>query len=462
MTTRIATLAHTMTGLLMVGLALLAGCSSPNEPPEVSITAPSEGGVQGAEVAFEADAADPDGEIASYAWSFGDGGTSSEADPTHTYDSTGEYRVELTVSDDGGDTSTDGITIQVQVGPQARASIRNPRNEDDVLLQYMSGRSPMDVVFDASRSSADPSVEITSYQWDFGDGASATGTEVSHTYTEPGRHQATLTVTDRQGQTDEAEVVVEVDPNEAAQGSVELGESVVTYQQARPASSTNSSRGRSLFYKYVVDAPDRLNQDEIGAVLRDILDLVRTQANADLINVQLYNAVRESFMAPRDYAHYLGALTWNSEAPEDDRVTINANTAYLNDEATRVLGTKVEIEELASDAAKCGELCGQFRMGRVSLYVQDEPICRGHLLNTVRNLAQWQLGSRFQGYLVTIYSTDIRHPLGHAIGARQQNGPDLANVPLELFASAPESWDIQDETFWLQLSSDIPACQPSS
>ncbi len=442
-----------------LGLALLAGCSSPNEPPEVSITTPNETDVHGAEVAFEADAEDPDGAIDSHQWAFGDGSTSDDANPTHTYAETGEYRVELTVTDDEDETASDAITLQVQVGPQARASIRNPRNEDDVLLQYMSGMAPLDVVFDASRSSAAPSAEITSYQWRFGDGSSATGTEVSHTYAEPGRHQATLVVTDSRGQTDETQVVVEVNANRAAEGTVDVGDgTVVTYQQAGPKSTTNSSRGRSHFYKYVVDAPQRLTEGEIETVLRDILEPVQTQANADWINIQLYSAVRESFMAPRDYAHYLGALTWDSEEPANSRVTLNPNTAYLNDRATPVLGTKVEVEELAPDEAECGPPCQEYRMGMVSLYVQDEPICRGRLVNTVRELAQWQLSSRLHGYLVAIYSRDIRDQLGHALGAREQNGPELGNFPLALFERAPESWDIQDETFWLQLDADIPDC----
>ena len=462
MTTTRTPVARSLMGLLVVGLALLSGCSSPNEPPEVRITAPSEDELQGAQVSFEADAADPDGEITSYAWAFGDGGTSSEPDPTHAYDRTGEYRVELTVTDDSDETATDGITIRVQVGPQARASIHDPSHEDDVLLQYMSGMAPLDVAFDGSRSAADPNAPITAYRWDFGDGSSGTGTAVSHTYTEPGRHQATLTVTDSEGQTDQAEVVVEVNANEAAEGSVELDETVVSYRQAEPRSSTNSSRGRSLFYKYVVDAPDRLTEGEIETVLRDILELVRRQANADWINVQLYTAVRESFMAPRDYAHYLGALTWDGAEPEGDRVTVNANTAYLDDRATPVLGTKVEVEELGSDDAQCGELCERYRMAMVSLYVQDEPLCRGRLVNTVRDLGRWQLGSRFQGYLVTIYSRDIREQLGRAVGVRPQNGPDPSSIPLELFEAAPERWDLQEDTLWLQLNADVADCQTSS
>ena len=49
---------------------------------------------------------DPDGSIASYAWSFGDGATSSAPAPQHTYTDAGAYTVTLTVKDNKGATGT--------------------------------------------------------------------------------------------------------------------------------------------------------------------------------------------------------------------------------------------------------------------------------------------------------------------------------------------------------------------
>ena len=57
----------------------------------------------GRAVAFSsAGSADEDGEITSYHWDFGDGATSQEANPTHSYAAPGNYRISLTVTDDGG------------------------------------------------------------------------------------------------------------------------------------------------------------------------------------------------------------------------------------------------------------------------------------------------------------------------------------------------------------------------
>lgn len=54
---------------------------------------------------------DPDGNIASYSWNFGDGNTSTLSSPSHTYASSGTYVVSLIVEDNDGATAT--ITIEV-------------------------------------------------------------------------------------------------------------------------------------------------------------------------------------------------------------------------------------------------------------------------------------------------------------------------------------------------------------
>ncbi|MFJ6436126.1 PQQ-dependent sugar dehydrogenase [Streptomyces sp. NPDC091416] len=56
---------------------------------------------------------DPDGDPLSYAWKFGDGGTSASADPAHTYTANGQYTAELTVSDGTGRTATASVTVTV-------------------------------------------------------------------------------------------------------------------------------------------------------------------------------------------------------------------------------------------------------------------------------------------------------------------------------------------------------------
>lgn len=64
---------------------------------------------------------DPDGSIASYQWDFGDGTTSDQASPAHTFAAANTYAVSLTVTDNRGETTT--VTKNVTVVDTAGASI---------------------------------------------------------------------------------------------------------------------------------------------------------------------------------------------------------------------------------------------------------------------------------------------------------------------------------------------------
>jgi PKD repeat protein len=64
-------------------------------------------------VSFTGSGTDSDGSIASYAWNFGDGTTSIQQNPSHTYNSAGTYTATLTVTDNGGATGTATVTITV-------------------------------------------------------------------------------------------------------------------------------------------------------------------------------------------------------------------------------------------------------------------------------------------------------------------------------------------------------------
>lgn len=90
--------------------ALGIGQAAPNVAPEAAFTS----SVEDLSVSVDGSASsDSDGSIASYAWDFGDGGTGSGPAASHAYAEAGTYDVELTVTDDHGDSGT--ITKQVTV-----------------------------------------------------------------------------------------------------------------------------------------------------------------------------------------------------------------------------------------------------------------------------------------------------------------------------------------------------------
>jgi C1A family cysteine protease len=92
------------------------------------------------EIIFNSDESiDVDGEIISYKWDFGDGTTSTGKTITHSYSQSGIYKVELTVTDDNNQTSTDitlagidmePIDISIKSGLFFDITIENPTNYD--------------------------------------------------------------------------------------------------------------------------------------------------------------------------------------------------------------------------------------------------------------------------------------------------------------------------------------------
>jgi len=176
-----------------------------NNPPKASFTASPTSGQAPLAVSFNASgSSDSDGSITSYAWSFGDGGSSSGVTASHTYTSAGTYTARLTVTDD--DSSTDSVTRTIQVSSTPVAN--NPPTAS-FTASPTSGDAPLAVSFNSSGSS-DSDGSITSYAWSFGDGGSSTGATTSHTYNSASTYMAQLTVTDDDGSTDTTTAQIEV------------------------------------------------------------------------------------------------------------------------------------------------------------------------------------------------------------------------------------------------------------
>ena len=121
-----------------------------------------------------------------WSWSFGDGGSSTLQNPSHTYAAAGQYEtVSLTASNVGGaNTMTKANYITVAItAPEASFS-----------ASPTSGTHPLPVKFtDASTNTP------TSWKWTFGDGGTATTQNPSHTYSAAGSYTVSLTATNGGG-----------------------------------------------------------------------------------------------------------------------------------------------------------------------------------------------------------------------------------------------------------------------
>ncbi|WP_425556788.1 ThuA domain-containing protein [Dactylosporangium darangshiense] len=96
-----------------------------NRAPIAQAAAQPTSGVAPLAVQFSSEGSrDPDGQAITYAWAFGDGGTSTEANPSHTYTTNGNFTAQLTVTDTGGRTATANVPVTVgNTAPTVRITL---------------------------------------------------------------------------------------------------------------------------------------------------------------------------------------------------------------------------------------------------------------------------------------------------------------------------------------------------
>ena len=127
------------------------------------------------------------GNIISWAWDFGDGGTSTIQNPTHTYATAGTYNVLLIVTTDKGCISITPAQ-QVTIYSKPLAGFIVP----EVCLNDTYAQ------FTDTSSVAAPD-NITQWDWDFGDGGTSTLQNPQHSYTATGSYLVRLITTSNRG-----------------------------------------------------------------------------------------------------------------------------------------------------------------------------------------------------------------------------------------------------------------------
>ncbi len=168
-----------------------------NTVPQVALTATPSTGYAPLTAQFDPGVSGGDLPL-TYQWSFGDGDTSTQANPSHVYTTPGTYTVTLEVTDANGDQATDtsDVVVTTNETPQATASATPD-----------AGLAPLTVQFDAQASGGNGAL---TYQWSFGDGGSASIASPSHIYQTAGQYTATVVVTDADGDSTSGQVIVDV------------------------------------------------------------------------------------------------------------------------------------------------------------------------------------------------------------------------------------------------------------
>lgn len=130
----------------------------------------------------------------SWAWAFGDGGTSNLQNPSHVFGTAGNFSVTLTATNSGGSHSKSQTVVVGAATPDPPAanfswSPSSPKAGDAIQFTDTSTGTP------------------TAWSWTFGDGGSSSGENPKHTYPTAGAYSVKLTATNAGGSTSKTRTV---------------------------------------------------------------------------------------------------------------------------------------------------------------------------------------------------------------------------------------------------------------
>lgn len=158
------------------------------------------------EVSFDASKSiDSDKNIVEYKWDF-DGDNKVDAAGTtanYVYKTPGSFNATLTAIDAAGNESSAILVIKVAAQDLTAR----------VTADKVEGNAPLTITFDAS-SSTYPDGQITSYEWDFGDGSpkQISASQISYKYQAIGTFTASVVAKASDGKTSKADIVINVRP----------------------------------------------------------------------------------------------------------------------------------------------------------------------------------------------------------------------------------------------------------
>jgi gliding motility-associated-like protein len=134
-----------------------------------------------------------------FAWDFGDGGQSSETNPSHTYTNPGTYPIVLTITSQQGCVGTTTRNTDIQFYPLP-------------VSDFLTDPAGAVSVFNSSVNFIDKSQYTVTWNWEFGDGANAIEQNPKHYYDDIGKFKIYLTVTNIAGCVSRSEQEILITP----------------------------------------------------------------------------------------------------------------------------------------------------------------------------------------------------------------------------------------------------------
>jgi len=166
--------------------------------PQVSFSASNYSGCVPSTITFT-DLSNPvNGAITNRRWDFGDGTFSTDANPTHTYTSAGNFNVSLMVTNSFGCSESLTRLSFINIQEKPNANFNNGATNSCTVPFRVNFTNLSDTSISLVRTNTLP----YTYFWNFGDSSTSTLTNPTHFYTSPGVYTVTLIVTNSFGCSD--------------------------------------------------------------------------------------------------------------------------------------------------------------------------------------------------------------------------------------------------------------------
>lgn len=241
-------------------LTIGSGGQATNQPPVAQFTGPTTATV-GTAVQFNGGSStDPDGTIASYAWTFGDNTTAAIAAPSKTYSAPGTYSVTLTVTDNRGATASRTASVVVSAGGGGAP----PGNAAPVARA--NGPYTGQAGTPLTLSSAGSTNAVT-YTWALGNGQTATGASPTVTYATAGTYTIVLTVTSGSGATNTAQTTATITTPTPPQNATPL----VWRNVMQAYDAVNNSVALQIVYDINANIPETPGPEALRSFVVDSL-----------------------------------------------------------------------------------------------------------------------------------------------------------------------------------------------
>jgi PKD repeat protein len=199
------------------------------------------------------------GDISGYSWTFGDGSSSTDTNPSNVYGTKGVYTATLNTTGTNGCVSTMSETISVYSMPVPSFSMDNP--------PFSCSGSPSQFHDDTP---APTDSNLSEWNWTFGDNGVGTGADPTHVYMSSGAYNVRLSVTTDRGCTASTEHEVTISPSPAAS----FTSNATCVNQATAFTNTSTGDVKSWIWK-------------VGSATYSVENPTHTFAAPGNVNVQL-------------------------------------------------------------------------------------------------------------------------------------------------------------------------------